>query len=210
MGNRALIKAKGEGRNGLYLHWNGGIDSVTAFLAYCELQGFRGLPDCYALARLAQVTGNFFPDGLSVGIWEEADDPGDNGIYEVEGWKIVRHVLHGVEIAPDMERHEGYDLIEMLREIDKCQPAAMQFMESVADPFFPVEKLKVGDKIAVKWLGRSWHPAVVGGFGEAGKLINGLRVEGIPFFMKDCDDVGDAERNCNNYLTSNTCILLKD
>ena len=212
MGNRALIKAKGEERNGLYLHWNGGIDSVTAFLTYCELQGFRGFPDYYALARLAQVTGNFFPDGLSVGIDEGADNPWlDNGVYEVEGWKIVRHVCDGEEITPDEEEHEGYDLIEMLMEIDRCQPAAMRIMESVKDPFFPVKKLKVGQKVNLK-VGYNgvWHPVEVFGFGEAGKIVNGTRVEGIPYVAMYDDPACPAEQNINNYLLGETCILLKD
>ena len=54
MGNRAIIKP--EGKNiGVYLHWNGGIDSVTAFLKYCELRGFRAFDDAYGMARFCQI-----------------------------------------------------------------------------------------------------------------------------------------------------------
>ena len=31
MGNRAIIKAKGNDNKAVYLHWNGGRDSVEAF-----------------------------------------------------------------------------------------------------------------------------------------------------------------------------------
>ena len=48
MGNRAVITTRKAGVNpansdatGVYLHWNGGRDSVEAFLAYCKLKQFR-------------------------------------------------------------------------------------------------------------------------------------------------------------------------
>ena len=40
MGNRAIITTKKDFDNngiGVYLHWNGGRDSVQAFLTYCKL-----------------------------------------------------------------------------------------------------------------------------------------------------------------------------
>lgn len=40
MGNRAVITTK-ERKIGLYLHWNGGRDTVEPLLKYCELQGYR-------------------------------------------------------------------------------------------------------------------------------------------------------------------------
>ena len=42
---------------------------MSAFLKYCELQGYRSPDtDCYGWAYLCQVVGNFFGDGMSVGI----------------------------------------------------------------------------------------------------------------------------------------------
>ena len=45
MGNRAVITTQEYITNpdaiGVYLHWNGGRDSVEAFLKYCDLRGFR-------------------------------------------------------------------------------------------------------------------------------------------------------------------------
>ena len=68
MGNRAIVKPEGKDI-GVYLHWNGGIDSVTAFLKYCELKQYRGFDDEYGIARFTQVVGNFFGGGLvAVGI----------------------------------------------------------------------------------------------------------------------------------------------
>lgn len=92
MGNRAVITTKENWRNGgvgIYLHWNGGRDSVEAFLKYCELKGFRSpSSDSYGMARLCQVIGNFFGGGLSVGIdtlWHLDCDNFDNGVYIIDG-----------------------------------------------------------------------------------------------------------------------------
>lgn len=66
MGNRAIITTR-ERKIGLYLHWNGGRDTVEPLLRYCELQGYRPLSsDNYGWARICQVVGNFFGGTLSV------------------------------------------------------------------------------------------------------------------------------------------------
>lgn len=97
MGNRAVITTEDK-KLGIYLHWNGGRDSVEAFLRYCDLRGFRPPnSDEYGWARLCQVIANFMgAGGLSVGISPYTDDrrmdPGDNGIYVVRGWEIVDRV----------------------------------------------------------------------------------------------------------------------
>ncbi len=131
MGNRAVITTEsGESlkeKIGIYLHWNGGRDSVSAFLRYCELQGFRTPEyDCYGWARLAQVIANFFGGGLSVGIdtVNRLDyDNYDNGVYYIKGWKIVgRGYFSGVE-------QDEYDLTEFLIDIDNHQPKEMQLGE---------------------------------------------------------------------------------
>ena len=44
MANRAVVTTKENMDNngfGVYLPWNGGRDSVRAFLKYCELKGYR-------------------------------------------------------------------------------------------------------------------------------------------------------------------------
>lgn len=47
MGNRAVITTsksmdvQTSSELGVYLHWNGGRDSVEAFLEYCKRRGFR-------------------------------------------------------------------------------------------------------------------------------------------------------------------------
>ena len=96
MGNRAVITTRDNYKNngvGVYLHWNGGRDSVEAFLATCKAKGYRPPErDCYGWAYLCREIANFFDDGLSVGIdtLNRLDcDNGDNGTYIIENWEIV-------------------------------------------------------------------------------------------------------------------------
>ena len=124
MGNRAVIT---NGNVDIYIHWNGGIDSVTAFLKYCELRKFRS--DDYGMARLTQVIANFFGGDLSIGITghdtvKHCDL--DNGTYFIKDWQIVEH-----DGRCEEEYHEGYDLTEMLVYIDGRQPEADRLGEEV-------------------------------------------------------------------------------
>lgn len=133
MGNRAVITASKSldparsGDLGVYLHWNGGRDSVEAFLTYCKLRGFRA-PDSdnYGWAYLCNVIGNFFGDGLSLGIdkCEKLDcDNGDNGTYIIEGWEIVGRKYF------KYSEQQNYDLREMLLAIDEAQPDRLRLGE---------------------------------------------------------------------------------
>ena len=122
MGNRAFIKFRSE-QVGIYLHWNGGRDSVESFLEYCNLKGFRS--DSYGVARMAQVIGNYFGGTLSLGVEYSgkslADlNPGDNGVYIVDNWKIVGRYPRNI-----MEQH-NYDKIDLMIDIDQAQPETEQ------------------------------------------------------------------------------------
>ena len=137
MGNRAVItasKAKNVAESndiGVYLHWNGGRDSVEAFLKYCELKGYRSPDtDCYGWARLCQVIGNFFGGELSIGIDRccclDCDNR-DNGVYIIKGWEIVgREYFEG-------EEQRYHDLLEMLEEIDDKQPEGERLRHEVLE-----------------------------------------------------------------------------
>ena len=89
MGNRAVITlAKKPIQNsvGIYLHWNGGAESVLAFAEAAKHFGVRLHDETYATARLAQIIGNFFGGTLSVGvgILKCLDcENYDNGTYKV-------------------------------------------------------------------------------------------------------------------------------
>lgn len=132
MGNRAVIATKDKDI-GVYLHWNGGRDSVEAFLAYCKLRGFRKPEDdCYGWARLCQVIGNFIGGDLSLGIdkYERLDtDNWDNGTYIIEDWKIVDR-----EFFSGKEQYE-YDLLEMLKDINKAQPESDRLEDKILEEY---------------------------------------------------------------------------
>lgn len=130
MGNRAVITwskdkdVKTSNDIGIYLHWNGGRDSVEAFLDYCNIKGYRKPDeDNYGYARLVQTIANFFGgDGLSIGIDHCCNldcENWDNGVYVCEGWNIVgRQYYEG-------EEQSGYDRLEMLLEINAAQPGGV-------------------------------------------------------------------------------------
>lgn len=126
MGNRAVITASkalnvsGSSDIGVYLHWNGGRDSVEAFLKYCEIKGYRPPErDNYGWARLCQVIENFFGGSYSIGIDKCSCldcDNFDNGVYIIEGWRIVdRKFFNGRE-------QDTYPLLDMLIQINDAQP----------------------------------------------------------------------------------------
>ena len=88
MGNRAVIAfGKKPTDIGIYLHWNGGHESVKAFCdATRALMASRGPDDQYMPARLVQVIGNFMGGCLSVGLGQLQNldtDNGDNGTFVV-------------------------------------------------------------------------------------------------------------------------------
>ena len=99
MGNRAVITAstKRTGAVGIYLHWNGGVESVLAFCHAARDRGFRdpASDDSYAMARLCGLIHEFFgvheSTSLGIGCIEHLDtDNYDNGTYVIgKGWEIV-------------------------------------------------------------------------------------------------------------------------
>ena len=91
MGNRAVIafvNDKGEqDKNsvGIYLHWNGGRDSVEGFLQTAKDYGLRS--GNYGVARLTQIIANGLGGTLSLGVdmLKNLDcDNYDNGVYWVD------------------------------------------------------------------------------------------------------------------------------
>ena len=131
MGNRAVITTETK-KIGVYVHWNGGRNSVDAFLAYCKAMKYREPEnDCYGWARLVQTIANWFgSEGLSVGIdiYKNLDtDNGDNGIYVIKDWKIVKRI-HSYDKNKKPSNKE--DLIAFLKELSKSQPKGSQLDES--------------------------------------------------------------------------------
>ena len=127
MGNRAAIKtAKND--LGIYLHWNGGRDSIEALLATCDIQGYVSPErDGYGWAYLCGVCALLFGmKGDSLGIYRGEQLDGawyDNGVYIIENWHIV-----GREHAPEVEQHE-YDLLDFVNHLDGLMPEGRRLGE---------------------------------------------------------------------------------
>ena len=100
MGNHAIItfeEARTTHPVALYLHWNGGLESILAFTQYTYAIGT--LYDYHT--RLCQVIGNFFDEGLSLYAHPAADaeiigKSCDNGHFHFacnrrEGLQLLSH-----------------------------------------------------------------------------------------------------------------------
>lgn len=150
MGNRAIIKPVGE-EIGIYLHWDGSTDTVTALLEYCKRCGFRDFggekSDSYGLARFCQVAANVIGGSLSIGITavDESEDAEylDNGIYVVDGWNIKQR------IGPtDGETNiDDSRITELMLTINAAQPIPLDedYIRSAA--ILDAAMLAIGDKI---------------------------------------------------------------
>lgn len=204
MGNRAVITTKENFRNngiGIYVHWNGGRDSVEAFLKYCELKGY-GSPekDRCGFARLTQVIANFFGgiDTVIVDTLYRLDrDNGDNGVYIIEDWKIVdRFFMRNDE-------QDSYELDEMLLLIDSKMPEEEQIRPLILSKEIPVSELKLGDTIiGLESYSGNCYEAVVIGFLEENRFG---KEKGTPYINRYGNDYIN---NINNYITSETVRIL--
>ena len=211
MGNSALIMTKDGFENGgigLYLHWNGGRDSVEPFLNYCEIKGYRPPEtDGYGWARLAQVVGNFFGGSISVGIeyYEKGSDFGylDNGVYIIENWKIIDRKYF------DWEEQNEYDPQEFLKGIDESMPLKEQLGDVLNAIEVPTSSLQIGDEVFIKDFCDVYGRFKVVGFGDD-RYVNGLNVKGIPYVNRyDHNNENDYTWNVNNYVRTETILAVK-
>ena len=127
MGNRAVIAfvddngKQDKNSAGIYLHWNGGRDSVEGFLQAAKDYGLRS--GSYGLARLTQIICNSFPGTISVGVdvVKKLDcDNYDNGVYWVDqnfdivGREYVEKYQHG-----NYQEQQVYKLADFVKEVKK-------------------------------------------------------------------------------------------
>jgi hypothetical protein len=124
MGNRAVIAFESDGQAkdtcpAIYLHWNGGRDSVEAFLAAAKHFNLRGNDPTYGAARLTQIIGNWLGGTLSLGVGcyaSQDTDNGDNGTYWIKNWKIVkREFMRNAE----QDIHDPAELLSEIIEANK-------------------------------------------------------------------------------------------
>lgn len=210
MGNSAVITTEEELKNGfggigVYLHWNGGRDSVEAFLEYCRLKGYRPPEvDCYGWARLCQVIGNFFGGSDSIGIDKLVRldcDNYDNGVYIIKDWGIVaRRYMHNDE-------QQMYPLNEMLLDIDGCQPEQEQLGRKFLEAeLIPVEEIKVGDSVYMPDFRGDYELCKVLGIGD-GRIVDGFDTKGVPYVERF--EGGNNADNVNCYLKGEDYRVLR-
>ena len=189
-GKRCLITTKAKDL-AIYLHWNGGIESVAPFLKYCELQGHRPPEsDSYGWARLCQVIGNYFGGTNSIGISKYHEMTEDNGTYIIEKWRIVGREFN------DIERMNA-----MLKDIDSQQPVDSQLGEFLDSSTVLITDLKINDQVFI-YNQNGYKKCTVIGFGED-KFVNGTNVKGLPF-VGLYENNGKFDHNINNYITTQT------
>ena len=139
MGNRAVIILESMPAIGIYLHWNGGPESVLAFLEATRLRGARSpkSDDTYCLARLTQTIGEFmsqdgdYQHSLGIGPVGQLDmDNMDNGTYYVgDAWEITRREFtddtHLTVDSLGEKRRVQYDnMLECIAGLTKKRDAA--------------------------------------------------------------------------------------
>ena len=125
MGNRAMISFKEDGQDkkfapSIYLHWNGGRDSVEAFLEASQTLGIRGNDATYCIGRMAQVIGNWLGGTLSMGVgcYRNYDTEWlDNGVYWVKDWEIVERELPSFFEDGEFIEQRDYDHKELVKDI---------------------------------------------------------------------------------------------
>lgn len=113
---------------GVYLHWNGGYDSIKPFCMACKELGYRSpVCDNYGIACFVQLVRNFFGmDGLSVGVdtLNRLDcDNWDNGVFVVDGnWEIIGREYEHEEQMNDNEHYEEFKnyLVGMSKAMDEA------------------------------------------------------------------------------------------
>lgn len=218
MGNRAVITTR-DRKLGLYVHWNGGRNTIQPLLKYCELKGYRPpSSDSYGWARLCQVLGNFFGGANSVGICtyttDRQMDPGDNGIYVIDGWEIVERLTtdYSSDFStsrmvsfPESQEQSEYDFDEMLKAFDECMPEQERLGGYLDAMELPVSKLRLGDKVWMREVNGSVKAYPVVGFGTG--MVNGSDRKDVAY-VERYDHDGDYSWNPNNYPHGDTCRIV--
>ena len=211
MGNRAVITTR-DRKLGMYVHWNGGRDTIQPLLKYCELKGYRPpSSDSYGWARLCQVLGNFFGGTNSVGICpyttDRQMDPGDNGIYVIDDWEIVERLItyYSSDFStsrmvsfPESQEQSEYDFDERMPERERLG----SFLDA---DVISVSELILGDEVWMREVDGSVKAYPVVGFGTG--MVNGCDRNGIAY-VERYDHDGDYSWNPNNYPHGETCRIV--
>ncbi len=209
-----------------------GRDTIEPLLKYCELQGYRTVShDDYGWARIGQVMGDFFGGSTPLGIGpyttDRQMDPGDNGIYVIDGWRIAEHLRTeydegwnavGMRAFEPAEEHDWHEFGQMLRSLDAVMPEELRLGGVLDSVEVPLSDVRLGDEV---WLydgvyGK-WESSPVVGFGQpSGNRIaveidapNGRKkvVYPDPPYAAHYDHDGDFSWNCSNYVHGDTARI---
>lgn len=126
MGNRAVIAFESESLQqtlnevGLYLHWNGGLESVEGF---CKAADELEISE---KARFIQMVANWFGGQLSVYVDQVRKldhDNGDNGTYVLSkasgNWKVAKRYFHTAEDTYGASTSNRANHVEWVEELSK-------------------------------------------------------------------------------------------
>jgi len=124
MGNRAVVvfdefKPESEAA-AIYLHWNGGRDSIEGYLKATRiLMGGRLGDGAYARARFFQVIGIFMGGNLSFGMdtTRALCGQGDNGVFIIDSDTMT--IKGRGEWDAEWEEQDEYDVNTFANEIIK-------------------------------------------------------------------------------------------
>lgn len=170
-----------------YIHWNGGRDSIEAFLEYAKLHEWTGenLP-----IRLCLIMSVFLDGSLNI---SNGSEYSDNGVYVVNKDAVIVQRRHG---GKEQYHH---DMKELLLAIDEAMPSKYQLGRSyITSEIVPYFNIKKGDYVTfLDFQGKSVTEPVVG-FGQG--MANGSDLTGHPYVLKyGYGDDDNKKQNCNNY-----------
>ena len=211
MGNRAIITTENGWKDkknnlGVYLHWNGGRDSIEGFLTYCKLKGYTSpeVGNCDYWIGLIQVIANFFGDGSSLEVNTVNRLPsskGDNGVYIIKDWEIIDRK----EFDPRTQKEQRvYELLDFLELIDSIMPEEEKLgIEFIYSKEIPTSDLKIGDTVFVPKYRTGYNKCEVIGFVED-IAFDGTVIKETPYVNLHCSEYCSYKENENNYITSET------
>lgn len=197
MGNRAYIMSKHNNDVAVYVHWNGGADSIVPLFDFLGRVhpngGFKGdFMDGVAFAQFIQVFSNAFGEATMEQVdgsdKEKLADGIDNGVYVVDGWNIVEKVKGCCESA-------GHDYDEMLVYINSRQPQHMQLSVDMLSARQAGEDnpMQVGDVVWSVNFGKAESYPVLWQQ-EEDRVLNGYNIKGRMFIDRYGVD------NINSYV----------
>ena len=134
---------------------------------------------------------------LSVGIMPYSDDgcmdPGDNGIYVIEGWRIADRVLP----YEGFVEQSSHDFDGMLRAFDEAMPEGERLGDLLDAEEIPSSELEIGDEVWVSDFDGRWEHYPVVARSE----------KGTPLVAR-YDHDGDWNWNPNNRIESDTALIV--